>query len=125
LRYFYNFQIITQSKQSPKRRKFAQFGHRSLESGRAKVTVSNFAPFLGNRHSRVGGARWFTSKPKILIWVNFGGPWNRKCWYSLCPYGIFYGQLVYVTYGRLVWFVVIWYSFSQFGMFGPRKIWQP
>jgi hypothetical protein len=21
--------------------------------------------------------------PRIPIWVNFGGPWNGKCWYIL------------------------------------------
>jgi hypothetical protein len=30
-----------------------------------------------------------------------------------------------VIFGRLVWFAVIWYIFSLFGMFGQRKIWQP
>jgi hypothetical protein len=24
-------------------------------------------------------ARWFVFKPKIPIWVNFGGPWRGKC----------------------------------------------
>jgi hypothetical protein len=23
-------------------------------------------------------ARWYNFKPKIPIWANFGGPWNRK-----------------------------------------------
>jgi hypothetical protein len=58
--------------------------------------------------------------------------------------GILYGHLVYVSYVHLillwpfdifwpfdslwpffVYFMVIWYSFPVFGMFGPRKIWQP
>jgi hypothetical protein len=26
-------------------------------------------------------ARWFVFKPKILILVKFGGPWNGKCCY--------------------------------------------
>jgi hypothetical protein len=39
-------------------------------------------------------ARWFIFKPKIPIWVNFGGPWNGKCWYILGPYGIFYSHLL-------------------------------
>jgi hypothetical protein len=30
-----------------------------------------------------------------------------------------------IIYGRWVKFVIIWYIFSPFGMFGPRKIWQP
>jgi hypothetical protein len=70
-------------------------------------------------------ARWFIFKPKIPIWVNFGSPWNRKCchilqpfgihlhtsiWYNLWPFGIVCGNLVY---------------FFSFGLFGPRKIWQP
>jgi hypothetical protein len=25
-------------------------------------------------------ARWFVCKPKILILVKFGGPWNGKCY---------------------------------------------
>jgi hypothetical protein len=25
-------------------------------------------------------ARWFVFKPKILIWVNFGWFFNRRCW---------------------------------------------
>jgi hypothetical protein len=28
-------------------------------------------------------ARWFIFKPKITIWVNFGGPWNGKICYTL------------------------------------------
>jgi hypothetical protein len=34
-------------------------------------------------------ARGYILKPKIPIWVNFGGPWNEKI-------GIFYGHLKYV-----------------------------
>jgi hypothetical protein len=26
--------------------------------------------------------------------VNFGGPFNDKCWFILWPFGIFYGHLV-------------------------------
>jgi hypothetical protein len=40
-------------------------------------------------------ARWYIFKPKIPIWVNFGGPWNRKDLYILWPFGIYYGHLVY------------------------------
>jgi hypothetical protein len=38
-------------------------------------------------------------------------------WSILWPFGI--------IYVRLVLFADICYIFSQFGMFGPRKIWQP
>jgi hypothetical protein len=34
------------------------------------------------------------SNQKIPIWVNFGGPWNGKCWYILRPFDIFYVHLV-------------------------------
>jgi hypothetical protein len=46
-------------------------------------------------------ARWFVFKPKIPIWVNFGGPWNGKCWYILWPFGNV---------------VVIWCIFPRFGI---------
>jgi hypothetical protein len=55
-------------------------------------------------------ARWYILKPKIPLWVNFGGPWNGKrlvhihilghleyitaIWYILCSFGIFYVHLV-------------------------------
>jgi hypothetical protein len=37
-------------------------------------------------------------KPKIPIWVKFGGPWNGKCyiWYNLWPFCIAYGPLIYL-----------------------------
>jgi hypothetical protein len=34
-------------------------------------------------------AKWHIFKPKIPIRVNFGEPWNGKCWYVLCPFEIF------------------------------------
>jgi hypothetical protein len=45
-------------------------------------------------------ARWYVFKPKIQIWVNFGGPWNEKSWYSmavwniLLPFWYIYGHSV-------------------------------
>jgi hypothetical protein len=75
-------------------------------------------------------ARWFVFKPKIPIWVNFGGPCNWRCCYILGTLGLIYGQLVY--------FKVIWYILRSFDIFCgnlvhfppfwygvPRKIWQP
>jgi hypothetical protein len=41
-------------------------------------------------------ARWFVFKPKIQIWVNFGGPWNEKN-------GIFHGPLEYIT---AIWYIL-------------------
>jgi hypothetical protein len=46
---------------------------------------------------------------KILIWVNFGGTCNRRCWYILFPFGLFYDHFVY--------FVVIWSILWSFGLF--------
>jgi hypothetical protein len=68
-------------------------------------------------------ARWYFFKPKLPIWVNFGGPKNEKCCYILCPYGIYYFHLVYSMviwkfYCNLVCFSTFWYIVS-------RKIWQP
>jgi hypothetical protein len=52
-------------------------------------------------------ARWYILEPKILIWVNFGRSFNRRCWYflwpifwpngihKLRPYGTFCGNLLY------------------------------
>jgi hypothetical protein len=43
-------------------------------------------------------ARWFAFKPKIQIWVNFGGSCNGRGWYILWfilqSFVIFYGHLV-------------------------------
>jgi hypothetical protein len=62
-------------------------------------------------------ARWYVFKPKILIRVNFGGPWNEKSCYIIWPYGIFYDYLIYfmdifIFYGHLV---IKWQS----GIFSP------
>jgi hypothetical protein len=48
------------------------------------------------------------SKPKISIWVNFGGP---LIGYILWPFGIFYRHLGY--------FMTIWYFSCSFGTFFP------
>jgi hypothetical protein len=60
------------------------------------------------------------------IWVYFAGPWNGIWWYILLPCGIFYGHL-YVLH-IAIWYI-LWlfgaYIVSRFGMFLPRKVWQP
>jgi hypothetical protein len=69
-------------------------------------------------------ARWFVFKPKIQIWVKFGGSCNWRCWYILWTLGPFYGLLLYfcdiwyIVRGNLVYIFPFWY-------FVPRKIWQP
>jgi hypothetical protein len=42
-------------------------------------------------------ARWFIFKPKIPIWINFGGYCNGRCWYILGPFGIVNGNLVHFS----------------------------
>jgi hypothetical protein len=55
--------------------------------------------------------RWHIFKPKIPIWVNFGGSSNGRCWNILWSSGLFYGYLVYFT--------AIWYILWPFGIFFP------
>jgi hypothetical protein len=40
---------------------------------------------------------WYISRPKIPIWVNFGGPCHGRCWRILWPFGQFSGLLLYFT----------------------------
>jgi hypothetical protein len=40
---------------------------------------------------------YFLTKTIPICQVYFGGPWNGKCWYILCPFEIFYGHLVHVS----------------------------
>jgi hypothetical protein len=69
-------------------------------------------------------ARWHIFKPRIPIWVNFGGSYSGRCWYILRPFGLFCCHTVY--------FMAIWYILWPFGVYFPtflyattRKIWQP
>jgi hypothetical protein len=66
-------------------------------------------------HFRLGSrvARWHIFKPKIAVWENFGGSCNGRCLFHgylayFRPFGIFGDHLVY--------FMVIWYILSGFGM---------
>jgi hypothetical protein len=59
-------------------------------------------------------ARWHIFKPKIPIWVNFGGSYNGRCLYIICPFGLFYGYLVY--------FVALWYILWLFGIYFPVMV---
>jgi hypothetical protein len=56
-------------------------------------------------------ARWFVFKPKIPLWVNFGGPCNGKSCFILRPFGLFYGNLKH--------FMAIGYILWSFGIFFP------
>jgi hypothetical protein len=50
-------------------------------------------------------ARWFGFKPKIPIWVNFGGPYVE------------WKMFIYVFYGHCEYFTEIRDSLSPFGTF--------
>jgi hypothetical protein len=68
-------------------------------------------------------ARWRIFIPKIQIWVCFGKPCTRKCWYILID--------IWYIYGNLVSSMALWYISWLFGIFSPfwyvvsRKIRQP
>jgi hypothetical protein len=60
---------------------------------------------------------------KNQIWVHYWGPYNGKCLFILWPFGIFTS----IWYNVWPFEIVCGHLeyFSHFGMFGPRKIWQP
>jgi hypothetical protein len=111
------------------------------KNGRTNVVSSSWPGLPDTR---------YIFKPKIKIWINFGGSCNPRSWYILWTFGIFYGHLVYfmdiwyilwtfgIFYGHLVYFMDIWYILWTFGIFCgnvvyfppfwyvvPRKIRQP
>jgi hypothetical protein len=73
-----------------------------------------------SRQSNVlgGAARWHIFKPKVPIWVNFGGSCNGRYWYILWPFG----QHILQPFGI---FVPIWYIFSRIGIFFQVKSGNP
>jgi hypothetical protein len=63
-------------------------------------------------------ARWHNFKPKIIIWVNFGGTHNGRYWYILWPFGLYIWYILRpcgILYGYLVYSFSFWYV-------APRKI---
>jgi hypothetical protein len=68
-------------------------------------------------------ARWFVFKPKIQIWVIFGGSWIGRCLYILWKLSLLHGPLLY--------FMHIWYIcgnleyFSRFGVLFQEKSGNP
>jgi hypothetical protein len=59
--------------------------------------------------------------------TNLGTFWRALEWETLLHFMTIWNILwpLGTIYGSLLSFLVIWYNFSHFGMFGPRKIWQP
>jgi hypothetical protein len=87
------------------------------------VNPGNKKPFHLTCAFQAGLPDGLVSNKKSQFGQILEGPWNGKCWifydhmnyfmliwYYLWPFGIVRGPLVY---------------FSQFRMFGQRKIWQP
>jgi hypothetical protein len=56
--------------------------------------------FPGSGWERIRVARWYVFRPKIPIWINFGGSCKGWCWYILWPF---------------------WYIFPRFGMLRQGK----
>jgi hypothetical protein len=55
-------------------------------------------------------ARWFTFKPKILVWVIFVGSCNGRYWYIVYLFGLFYRP--FGNFGvHLLYFLIIWCNF--------------
>jgi hypothetical protein len=104
---------------------FSRFGilHQEKSGNSASVRHQmNLLHLPEKRLNRVPArvARWHIFKPKIPIWVNFGGSCNGGCMYLhtyiLWSLGIFCGPLdILLLFGT---FFPFWYV-------GPRKIWQP
>jgi hypothetical protein len=91
-------------------------------------------------------SKLYIFKPKIPIWLNFGGYYLelKMCvpilygqleyfmaiWYILCPFGIFNGHLVYFMaiwcilcpFGNLI---VLWYIFPSFRILFEEKSGNP
>jgi sorbitol-specific phosphotransferase system component IIC len=61
-------------------RVFGIFPHLSPNPFFHSITVVASEKILGVKIKALTRvARWFIFKPKITIWVSFGGPWNGKC----------------------------------------------
>jgi hypothetical protein len=69
-------------------------------------------------------ARWFVFKPKIQIWVNFGGYCYGKSWYILWPFGLFYGHWKYFLWPFGI-FCGNWYIFRRLGILDRGKSGNP
>jgi hypothetical protein len=61
---------------------------------------------------------------KIQIWVNFGGPFNGRCWYILWTLGPFYGLSLYFMDIGIVRVNVV-YIFYRFGILYEEKSGNP
>jgi hypothetical protein len=69
-------------------------------------------------------ARWYIFKPKITVWVNFGGQWR---WKMFVCFMAMWSIHVLPPFGTLMYFTAIGKFSGNFfgGYIATRKIWQP
>jgi hypothetical protein len=79
--------------------------HRSSSSPRfstIKARTYMYETFKNRILSRV--ARWYMYfQTKIAIWINFGRPFDGRCYNILWPFGLFYSHLIYCI---AVWYIM-------------------
>jgi hypothetical protein len=83
---------------------------------RNSITAVNFSSGLPD------GIHIF--KPQILIWVNFVGTCNVRCWYILWPFGLFYGHILYILWTIRILYAYLVYLY-RFGMLCQEKSGNP
>jgi hypothetical protein len=70
---------------------------------------------------RIRVARWYIFKPKIPIWVNFGGSsMDDVGILYVRQFDLFYDILVYC--GHLVYFMIVWYIYPILGSLCKRRL---
>jgi hypothetical protein len=75
------------------------------------LLLLTFSPRCRECHLEIRVARCYIFRPKIAVWINFGGPCNGRYSYISWTFGLFYGHLIY--------FMDIWYILWYFGIFFP------
>jgi hypothetical protein len=92
----------------------------SISSKTNRLETANFCPTLSARVT-IRAARWFIFRPKIAIWVHFGGSCNGRCWCILWTFVIPILRPFDLFYGHLVYFVAICYIFPRFRIYCTKK----
>jgi hypothetical protein len=71
---------------------------RSLPGAFCVSFICSLRVLLGPRNAAVsaGLPDGIFSNQKNPLWVNFGGSCNGRCWYILCPFGVYYGHSEYI-----------------------------
>jgi hypothetical protein len=62
---------------------------------------------------------------KFVIWVNFGGSCNGRCWNILRTFGLFYGHFIYCSDIWYLYFVAKCYIFPRLGILYQEKSGNP